>query len=267
MSARVPTIVGVVVLFFFFPFSVLSAVNFIPLGVTTANPIIGDSFVMQASASGAVSGSKYFVKCRIGPSSTSLTEGQTFNGQTNTWLDDTGSNGAWVDMPQIVVGEDGSWQGSVTCRIKSSAIDEAKLLFLRACPNVNDVCGTSIQSGSSLALAPLMPTPTNTPIPTNTPVPTNTPIPTSTPSNTSVPTTTPTPIASPTKKPTATPITTSTIELGSTIVASPTGVVLGAQDPQTPNNKPYIIALLFVSVGCALLAAVFVVKNHLYLKK
>jgi len=100
-------------------------------------------------------------------------------------------------------------------------------------------------------------TPTNTPVPTNTP--TNTPVPTTT--NTPIPTKTSTPTSTPTPK--ATP----TIELTPTLVLSPTGEVLGAQDEKPPNNKPYIIALLFISVGCALLAAVFVIKNRLYLKK
>jgi len=267
MSARIPTVVGIVVLFFFFPSSVFSAANFIPLNVDTTSPVIGDSFIMQASANGAVTGSKYYIKCRIGPSSTSLTEGQTLNEQTNTWLDDTGSNGAWVDMPQILVSEDGSWQGSVTCRIKSSALDEAKLLFLRACLNTNDACGSSFQSTSSLVLSPRIPTPTNTPIPTDTPSPTNTPSPI--PTVTMIPTKSPSPTATPTIKPklTSTPIATPTAELITTITPSPTAAVLGTQDTQVSKNKKYIIALLFISVGCALLAAVFVIKNRLYLKK
>jgi len=101
--------------------------------------------------------------------------------------------------------------------------------------------------------------------PTSTPTPTPAPAPT----NTQIPTKTPTPSITPTIKPklTSTPIATPTAELITTITPSPTAAVLGTQDTQVSKNKKYIIALLFISVGCALLAAVFVIKNRLYLKK
>lgn len=114
----------------------------------------------------------------------------------------------------------------------------------------------TLLSASTQGAGNAAPVPTPTPYPTSTP--TNTPTPTLTPTNTPVPTKTPTPTASNAASPTKTPTLT---------VPTPTESVLGAQDDEAPNNKPYIIALLFISVGCALLAAVFVIKNRLYLKK
>ncbi|MFH0749337.1 MAG: hypothetical protein V1917_00285 [Candidatus Gottesmanbacteria bacterium] len=270
MSARKPTLVGVVLFFFFvFPFPVFSAVSFTPLGVDTTTPIIGDSFIVQASASGAVASSLYYVKCRIGPNTSSLAEGQTFNANTAKWLDDTS---AWIDMPQVTTGDDGSWQGSITCRIKSSAVDEAKLLFVRACLTVNSACGSSFQSTSSLGVMPRAPTPTATPTPTVT----NTP--TLAPTATTTPTSTPIVMSSPTNSPTPTvwlpsPSPSMDKSGGSATIA---GVVLGKAEEQVESTqeksdvlmqkKPYIISLVFVGLGFAMLGAVYVIKIRLYSK-
>jgi len=175
-----------------------------PISVDMPSPIIGDSFNLVASISGALSGGSYYVKCRIGANVSSLNDGQTYNPQTSQWLDDTGSTGAWVDMPQVAVGSDGLWQDSIKCRIKSSANDEAKSIFVRACLNSSNSCGTSFQSANSLALNPIFPTPTPTPIPTLTPTPT----PTNTPTPTPTLTPTPTPTRAPTSAPTPLPAST-----------------------------------------------------------
>ena len=274
MSARIPTYVGVVVfLLFFFPSFVLGAANFTPLSVDTTNPVIGDAFVVQASASGVVASAAYYLKCRIGPSSgTTYTEGQTLNIQTNKWLDDTN---AWVDMPQITIGGDGQWQGSLSCRIKSSAVDEAKTIVLRACLSVNDACGTSFQSTSYLSLSPRSPTPTDTPTPTitNTPtsVPTNTQVPTSTPTRSLTPT------ATLTLKPTIyEEATFSSILEEKDDIETTGGAVLGETTSKTDvtqhqsnmltQKKPYITMLLFVGIGFALIAAFYAVKIHIYSK-
>lgn len=272
MPAQKPTIAGVVVgfLFFFFPYSVYSAASFNPVGIDATNPIIGDSFNVQATANGASPSATYYLKCRIGSAgSTDLTEGQTLNTKTNKWLDDKST---WVDMPEIEIAEDGSWQGSMTCRIKSSALDEAKALFLRACLKTNDSCGSSFQSSNSLVLSPRIPTPTNTPTPTPIPTATNTPTPTSvqTATNTQTPTAVP-------KISSTFPVTATLTQSALDNAASATGAVLGEEtEPKTgqmqptdllAEKQPYIIALLFVGIGLAMLAAVYVVKIRLYSKK
>src|SRR3989339_124565 len=136
-------IVGII--FFVQPVSAVTPV-LSPLTVDTTLPIIGNAFTVTASMSGAVSASAYFLKCRIGPSSSSLSDGQTYNPQTTQWLDDSGSNGSWIAMPQITTNGDGLWQGTVQCKMKNSVSDEVKVLFIRACLNSDNSCGTSFQS-------------------------------------------------------------------------------------------------------------------------
>lgn len=241
--------------FFYFlfviPSTVLAAVSVTPVSVDTTTPVIGDAFSLTASVSGALTGSIYFLKCRIGANSSSLTDGQTFNSQTSKWLDDSGSTGAWVDMPQVTIGADGIWQGVLQCRIKSGAVDESKVLFARACSNSNNSCGTSFQSNSSLALNPLVPTPT----PTSTPSPTPTPIPTSTSTPTSSPSPKPTsiPTFTPTSKPTATLTVTPTITSilkETTNSSSVAGVAIEERPEATsyalPKNEKKGINLLLI---------------------
>jgi hypothetical protein len=185
-----------------------------PVNVDTSTPIIGDTFNLAASMSGALSEGSYFIKCRIGANSSSLNDGQTYNPQVSQWLDDTGSTGAWIDMPQVKVGADGLWQNSIKCRIKLSSNDETKVIFVRACLNSNNSCGTSFQSTNSLTINPIFPSPT--------PTPTSTPVPTSTPTNTPTPTSSPTNTPTPTKTPTPTPMKTPTPTFKSDPMASST---------------------------------------------
>jgi hypothetical protein len=272
MSARIPTIVGVVVLFLFFHFprSVFSAESFIPLSVDVTNPIIGDSFTVQGFGSGGVAGAKYYLKCRIGPANgTLLNEAQTFQVQTNRWLDDTS---AWVDMPQVEIGSDGSWQGSLMCRIKNLMLDEAKKLYFRACLNTSDACKDSVQASTFLALSPRAPTSTNTPTPSVTNTPTTTPshTPTHTPTNTHTPTPLP---ASSTNTPTTTGGKTPTLtvtpsemddasDAGTLDDSTISGIVLGEENENNSasdsgkrkSNDPLIGAFALVGAGTALLA-------------
>lgn len=186
-------LIAILLFLFYSPFirPVFATVAINPISIDTSTPIIGDAFNLTASMSGALSGSNYYIKCRIGANTSSLNDGQTYNPQTSQWLDDTGSTGAWIDMPQITIGAGGSWQDSVKCRIKASANDETKVLFVRACLNSNNSCGTSFQSTNLLTVNPIFPTPTNTP--TLAPTATLTPTPTSTPNSTPTPTKTLTP--------------------------------------------------------------------------
>lgn len=198
---RVVGFIAVLLFLFCFCFTKsVFAASISPISVSATSPVIGDSFTVTASISGALSGSVYFIKCRIGPPSSSLNEGQTYNDQLSDWFGDTDS---WINMPKVNIGNDGIWQNALQCRIKSSAVDEAKVLFMRACLDSNDSCGTSFQSANSLALNPQMPT--STPTPTNTPTPTKTPTPAPTSAPTSAPTNTPTPMKTPTPTPTLKP--------------------------------------------------------------
>lgn len=269
-------IFGALFSFYFFTASLqhVYAVTIVPVSVDMVSPVIGDSFSVTASVSGALLGNIYFLKCRIGANSSSLADGQTFNTQTSKWLDDTGSTGAWADMPHVTINGDGTWQGILQCRIKSGVSDEAKTLFLRACLNTNNGCGTSFQSTSSLTLSPIVPTPTPTPTPTPSPTPeptiTKTPTPTCTP--TPLATSTPTPTPTPTPLPTATPtpISTPLVTPQPEEEAPPAGDVLGAEIQVSPDpassgqrfsTQPFIVSLLLVGMGFALLSFVFAWRN------
>ena len=254
-----------------FPSPVFAAVTVSPMSVNTSSPVIGDAFSVTASISGALVGNVYFLKCRIGANSYSLNDGQTFNSQTTKWLEDTGLTGAWVDMPQMIIGGDGTWQGVVQCKIKSGSVDESKTLFMRACLNLNNACGTSFQSSNTLVLSPQFPTPTPTSSPTNTPTPTNTSTPVSTSTSTPSPTITPvsaTVIATstiiPTRAASITPTTrqevvnTDMIEVPAILGvesddAAIEGVIESSGSGRTNDKfvytKSLIIALLFISTG------------------
>ncbi|MBI5613871.1 hypothetical protein HY947_03015 [Candidatus Gottesmanbacteria bacterium] len=264
------------------------AVSISPLSVDINSPVIGDAFTLTATMSGAVAGSNYFVKCRIGGNTSSLNDGQTFNSQSSKWLDDTGSSGAWVDMPQVAIGVDGYWSGLTRCRIKSSSTDEAKLLFVRACLNTDNSCGTSFQSLNSLPLNPIVPTSTPTPIPTSTPTPT--PEPSPTPTRTPTPTSTPSPTSTPTSS-TKTPTSMSTKSVPSpsislkdendvladtdeafiqekTVIASDGSVLGVTTDSNTSNNTPRIDKMMAVTFGfIAAGLGVFSLASVIYIAK
>jgi hypothetical protein len=247
---------------FFVPSAFAATPNILAISVDTNTPVIGDQFSVTASMSGAVANGVYFFKCRIGANSSSLADGQTYNNQTSQWLDDTGSNGAWVDMPQITVDGGGVWQGTLQCRVKDSVNDEAKVLYIRACLNANSVCGTSFQSTQSLTLNPIMPT--STPSPTPTPTNTPTPQPTCTPTSTPIPTRTPTPTKTPTPTPTSTPTPTKVLASDSAVLGSTTSTQsasVSADPPPKSTSKQMAIAILFIGLGCGMLTVAFILKR------
>lgn len=259
MPARIVRVV-VGLLFFVVPIRSILAVVFSPISLSQEHPIIGESFVVDATASGATVGSVYFLKCRIGQTTNALTEGQTYNSSTAEWLNDTD---AWVSMPTVSVGEDGSWNGTVSCRVKLTAADELKVLYLRTCLRANDACGSSVQSTAFLTFAPIAPSPTAAP--TQTPCPTATP--TTVPTGTSTPTSGPSVVLSPVSKPT------SFVRVIATVMEEETdmveGAVLGARQDDTDTattssmfaeKRPYIRALLVTGIGLAILAAVWLIK-------
>ncbi len=135
---------------------------------------INQTFSFNTALTNVQSGETYFVKCRLGESSTSLAEGQTYNSTTNTWLSDTGSTGAWVDMPTVTI-SDSSITFSIQCRVKSGVATGQKILYSSACLKKTDgTCGsgTSFKSASGINFtATAEPTPTPTPSSTPSPTP------------------------------------------------------------------------------------------------
>lgn len=140
---------------------------------------INQSFSVDSSITGTQSGEVYFVKCRVGPSSSSLTEGQTLNSQTNSWLSDTNS---WTDMPTVNA-ISSTVNFSIQCKVKSDSSAGQKFVYTRACLKKSDgTCGTSFQSSSGMSFTASAAT-TTTVTPTVTTTPTTSPSPTSAPAS------------------------------------------------------------------------------------
>lgn len=127
--------------------------------------VINQTFSFNSSLTNIQTGETYFIKCRLGSSSSNLVDGQTYNSTTNSWLSDTG---AWTDMPAITTSGI-SVTFPIQCRVKSGSIAEQKVLYSRACLKKSDgTCGTSFQSSSGvnfIADAEPSPSPTASPTP------------------------------------------------------------------------------------------------------
>lgn len=259
MSARVPTIVGIAVLFFFLPGSVFSARSVTIVSDKTS--LFGDEECrITASASGFTDGETIYIKGAFFQSSSSTPNYFGYTKSGDEWIKNSVTN---TGQRAAKIGE---WDGIII--VKSDFGDSGYKGEGEYNLKVGFYYGSysSVSwSANSVVVTINEPDPTATPTPNPSSTPTHTPAPT----NTSAPTRTPTPSITPTVKPTLTvsPAATPTAELIPTIVPSPTGAVLGDQDTEVSKNKKYIIALLFISAGCALMAAVFVIKNRLYLKK
>lgn len=165
------------VIFFVVP-AVSAAEALSVLSVSNTTPTAGDPITVAMTLSQGAASQSYYLKCRIGEDSTHLTQGQTYNPDSGVWLDDSGANGAWTLMPRITVGSDGSWQGEMQCRVKTSAESGAKLVFTRACLSVDGTCKESFQSADSVGIQVLAPPPTSTPPPSPEPTPPPTATPT-----------------------------------------------------------------------------------------
>lgn len=127
------------------------------------------TFSFNTNITGAQAGEVYFVKCRLGQTSTTPTAGQTYNPITNTWLYDTNS---WKDFPTITVSED-SFSISIQCRTKSNTSTGQKLVYSSACLKKSD---GSCESGSSFkssagAITNVITTASSSPTPSPTPSP------------------------------------------------------------------------------------------------
>jgi len=170
---------------------VVSSPTNIPSEIT-----VNQTFDIQGEITGVQNGQFYYVKCRLGLSSSSLSEGQTYNSATGSWLSDTSS---WIEMPYFQA-TNNSLNFSFPCRIKQGVEPGNKIIFLRAClKQIDGSCSGSFQSASGVnlrVLAEVRPTSTPTPLPIPTPTPTiQVTVPTSTPTSKLLPTPTPKPIA------------------------------------------------------------------------
>lgn len=199
---------------------------------------VGESFSISTGISAGAG--EYFVKCRIGEDSSSPTQGETYNSQSGQWLTDSGSTGAWINMP-VVMTSGGSWQGNLTCRVKSNASAGVKVIAVRVCPKENDgTCDTSkgVQS-SSTSFTAVAPTSTPAPTPSPSPSPSPTTTPTANPTSTSSPspTVTPKPTTAASSVSTPKPVTPSptpagTVKITKTSTGTPASesLVLGITD-------------------------------------
>lgn len=118
----------------------------------------------------------------------------------------------------------------------------------------------------NIVLTAFMPTSTPTPTPTNTPTPTPTPNPTNTPT----PTVKKTPTPTPSNTPTPTTLVDSVATVAGVFIATEAALLASQGGRPTPTHspisstntmQPYIISMLLVATGLALLAVVFVVKK------
>jgi len=133
---------------------------------------INQSFSINTNLINIQSGEVYFVKCRVGSSSSSLTEGQTYNSTTTNWLFDTDS---WIDMPTVTA-TGSTTNFSIQCKIKNGATEGQKIIYTRACLKKSDgTCGTSFQSASGTNFTAIAPASTPTPTPASTTDPTPSP--------------------------------------------------------------------------------------------
>lgn len=259
-------------LFFFDPQKALAATISEPSNVPTEVQI-SQSFTFNSQLSGVQSGEIYFVKCRVGVSSSNLTEGQTYNTATRQWLTDGFSTGKWIDMPIVQI-TDTTQNFSIQCRVKAGISSGDKIVFARACLKQNDTCDSnkSFQSSSGVPFKAIESTPT--------------PTPSSSASTSSSPTSSPTPI--PTPKP-ATPKPTSSFTPTPTPKATTVSVsmvreisstksfkdILGTESSQPsikPTNKPQTVKTLgasednFSKILIALGIVVITISLGIYVK-
>jgi hypothetical protein len=174
MPARQKILVAFIItlaIFLFFRKNVIAATVSAPSNIPSEVQI-GTSFAVNGSLTNVSQGQVYFLKCRLGPDSSSLTEGQTYNQRANDWLSDSS---AWVNMPIIeILGDPANF--SLDCRIKSGVESGSKVIFLRACLEEPDgSCKGNFQSNTGISFTALV-EPTSTPTHTQaSPIPTSTP--------------------------------------------------------------------------------------------
>lgn len=261
MPARIPTIVGVVVvLFWLLPFSICAVsvrIIAIPSSITT------DPFTVTASISGAASGTNY-MRVDVYKDGTSNYFGETYNG--NDWA----SGGSGKDYYPITVQTGVSWIGDIQARIgsvTSSEYDGQGTYSMRLRRYTNS--GGSGSEDANLSAVPIViavPTQTPTIAPTETQKVTSI----ASPTNTTFPIHTPIPtLLSPTIRPTSYVRIISRVTIDDEMASS--GGVLGQSDEKQVDSasksmdvvtqkRSYIAFLLFAGIACSILAAVSAIK-------
>ena len=242
--------------------------------INAASPgsvIAGQEFSISFNVSGAESGQQYYVKARVGKTTSSLTDGQTFSND-HGWLGDTSE---WTKFPKFSPSDSGSYSGQVKSQVKSEAdVGDYRLVVrVKLVPSGDPV------DSEDYPISVLAAVPTNTPIPTHTPTPTNTSTstptkaPTSTPTKNLTPTKTPTPTKKPTPSKEASPSAslTGNEESGLFDLNTPTpesdllGEVLGADseafEKEGKSKSSKVIAAILIALGGGLIASVFVLPK------
>lgn len=79
-------------------------------------------------ANDSVTSDSYYVKGRVGTSSATLSQGETFNPTTGSWLSDTS---AWSSFPALTFSNTGIATASVTLRTKTTAVIGNNILIVR----------------------------------------------------------------------------------------------------------------------------------------
>ena len=178
------------------------------------------------------------------------------------------TNGNWINAPggscsqyfKIAAGDikEGSWSGTLQFKPDStSALYQGPGDYLFKVGRYTSSCSSPTWS-TETTIAVTGPTPTPTPQPTSTPTPT--PVPTNT--ATPTPTKTPTPTIKPTSTLTPTPTFIASISAGLGATDSPAPASVSALVKTGPSHTPFIISILLVGIGCAILSLILVWKQR-----
>lgn len=163
--------------FFFFAPPVWAATS-AAIVSSPSSVAIDTPFDLQISIQGDVN-TTYYLKARIGASTSSLTKGLTNNLQNNSpddWLTD---NDSWSKFPIGTTNSSGSWQGSLKVKTSSTIIAGNNLLVFR----IRKVGVTTTYDSLSKTITISSSSPLPTPTPTTSPNPSSTPSPAFTVSN------------------------------------------------------------------------------------
>ncbi len=262
--------------FFFACVSFVQAAPSVVVNNPPSTATIGDNIVLNIVLSNFAPSSQYYSKFRIGPTTSSLNDGETFNNLS--WYSDSSE---YSNFPVITLDVSGNASFQFTGRAKASLAQPGANFFKIRMALASNTSNQEDSQGYSITLSPA-PTPTPTPSPTPTSTPTPTPVPSDTPTPTIKPTSSPTPTKTPATTPSPTPIKLAPISTP-TKVSTPTlnltsesssdsatlGAVLGISVPTaTPTPAvtvegskkllPLAIAAALVGMGLAILSGVLV---------
>lgn len=250
-------------MFFFIWVSYVQAAPSVVVNNPQSVAVIGDSIVLDIVLNDFTPSSEYYAKFRIGSTTSSLNDGETFN--NSSWYSDSSG---YSNFPKVILNASGSASFQLTGRAKVSLAQQGLNLFKIRMALVSN---TSNQEDSQAYSITLSPAPTSTPTPTSAPTPVNTPTQAPTPTNTPTPTKTPTP--TPSKTPTLSPSKTPTPTLRPsptktetpTLEATSAGEVLSLSDSLSPmptatpsgSLQPFVITFSLIGAGLGILSLYF----------